>query len=939
MKKKKLTINALAGSNLRKRKKQYAIMIIGIILAMVFSSSVIISMFSLKESRYEIGRNGIGVQDEIILNVSENSMEQAKKDGYVDEFGYAYMLGYASTDAKDKDNGFYIAWLDDNAKKLSYQSFIEGAYPTKENEIAVENSALIRLGIEAKIGDEISLEVFPQNGISHIDHSNQKKYKLVGIVADKASNIDRTIKTDTMNEKRVPAAFVCAGTETDAGGKESLAAYVTLADFDYPKYIKIDDEYTVPNNKNTVFQQEYLNEKYNASNDEFYMIETEYMRYAYGYNHLENSVHYMGVIGIVLALTSCVAIVNSFNSNIKERKQQIGMLRAVGTTKKQIVRILGREAVIISLISVPVSLGISYLLVLALSLFYGEDFVLTIDAVSVIVCGAVGFITVMLAALIPIIHATRITPMQAIRNVEVARKMKIKNLKTQKSFSVPKLLAKRSMAFHKGNQIAVSVLLVSTILFSCFGFSLISYEKTHLYKSGYDYYIGGAFIDGAISEQGIITDNDKQNICAVPYVTGYGVKNCDINVMIDEFTDYFKIVSGESVYVSYTGFDEYGVTAENYAELNKTEFSEYYSDIKSQAGYNRDYIPTTLTAIDDWKLETLESYLVSGKINLDKLASGEEVILIAPQKAAVGLIEYYTQQEIVLLDEKIEDGFEPAFYGEFEYKAGDMIDLSMIHYDDEETIYAENETIYNIDRVDKKAKIGAVISPNAFETKENRGILQYDSNYLSVLTSIAGMNQFSNNLNYECIYMYANGEITDEIDDAVTSAINPMLYKYNTEVDSIYQYEKRSNESNNSDLVAMLALMIIGFAICASLTNNAFTASIRERKRELGTLRAVGISRKEFVESYVRQLLKTFTLGYGLGFGIYVLIYVVYSVVVYFINQTDRHYLHETEVEISFNPWITVVFCIVLFAICSINLWIKIRKEMKNSIIDNIREL
>ncbi|MDE5996295.1 MAG: ABC transporter permease, partial [Eubacterium sp.] len=740
---------------------------------------------------------------------------------------------------------------------------------------------------------------------------------------------------DTLNEKRIPAAFVCAGTETDAGGKESLAAYLTLADFDYPKYIKID-EYTIPNNKNTVFQQEYLNEKYNVSNDEFYVIETDYTHYSYSYNQIETGVHYMGIIGMVLALTSCIAIVNSFNSNIKERKQQIGMLRAVGTTKKQIVKILGREAFIISLISIPVSLGISYLLVLALSLFYGKDFVLTIDVIAVVVCGVVGLITVMLAALIPIIHATRITPMQAIRSVEVARKMKIKKIKTQKSFSVPKLLAKRSMAFHKGNQIAVSVLLVSTILFSCYGFSLISYEKTHMYESGYDYYINGwasgeVYIDGWTNRG--ITDIDKQNICAVPYVTGYGVKNCEINVMIDEFTDYFKIVSGESVYVDYTGFDKYGVTAENYAEMNKTEFREDYSDIKSQAGYNRDYIPTTLTAIDDWKLETLKDYLVSGEINLDKLASGEEVILIAPQKAAVGLIDYYTQQEIVLLDEKIEDGFEPALYGEYEYKAGDMIDLSMIHYNDAETIYAENETIYNIDRVDKKAKIGAVISPNAFKTKENQRILQYDSDYLSVLTSIAGMNQFSNNLNYECIYMYANGEITDEIDEAVISTINPMLYKYDTEGDSIYQYEKRSNESNNSDLVVMLALMIIGFAICASLTNNAFTASIRERKRELGTLRAVGISRREFVESYVRQLLKTFGLGYGLGFGIFTLGYLICQLVVYIKNLKPENRLYPSEVVIDFNPWVTIAFCIILFAICSIHLWVKIRKEMKNSII------
>ncbi|MDE5669900.1 MAG: FtsX-like permease family protein, partial [Eubacterium sp.] len=123
------------------------------------------------------------------------------------------------------------------------------------------------------------------------------------------------------------------------------------------------------------------------------------------------------------------------------------------------------------------------------------------------------------------------------------------------------------------------------------------------------------------------------------------------------------------------------------------------------------------------------------------------------------------------------------------------------------------------------------------------------------------------------------------------------------------------------------------------ITNNAFTASIRERKRELGTLRAVGISRKESVESYVRQLLKTFAIGYGIGFGMFTVIYFVCAMVVYFKNQSIKAYVSSLEFVFDFNPWVTVLFCVILFGICSINLWVKIRKEMKNSIIDNIREL
>lgn len=41
----------------------------------------------------------------------------------------------------------------------------------------------------------------------------------------------------------------------------------------------------------------------------------------------------------------------------------------------------------------------------------------------------------------------------------------------------------------------------------------------------------------------------------------------------------------------------------------------------------------------------------------------------------------------------------------------------------------------------------------------------------------------------------------------------------------------------------------------------------------------------------------------------------------------------------KFSIWETVVACALLFIFCAVNLWLKIKKEMKHSVIDNIREL
>ena len=50
--KNKLTVNDIALANIRQRKKQYLIMIIGIVLAMVFSGSIVFFMATAKETSH-----------------------------------------------------------------------------------------------------------------------------------------------------------------------------------------------------------------------------------------------------------------------------------------------------------------------------------------------------------------------------------------------------------------------------------------------------------------------------------------------------------------------------------------------------------------------------------------------------------------------------------------------------------------------------------------------------------------------------------------------------------------------------------------------------------------------------------------------------------------------------------------------------------------------
>ena len=115
-----------------------------------------------------------------------------------------------------------------------------------------------------------------------------------------------------------------------------------------------------------------------------------------------------------------------------------------------------------------------------------------------------------------------------------------------------------------------------------------------------------------------------------------------------------------------------------------------------------------------------------------------------------------------------------------------------------------------------------------------------------------------------------------------------------------------------------------------SIINNFLTARIRENKREMGTLRAVGATHGNLTMSYIRQLLSMFGWGTGIGFGIFI---IAYSGLYIYCKIKEFEFIFT----LSVLPAIAAT--VIIFAVCSLNLYFKIKKETKNSIIDNIREL
>ena len=918
MKKKKLTFNALALGNLKHRKKRYTLMILGIILSMVFSSSIIYFGFSIYTTSQEQRKAELGLYDKFFGVFNEEMYEAGKSRGAFEETGFGETLGLIFTDEDEKINGTPIAKLDETAKKLVNPILIEGSFPEKQGEIAIEQTTLLQLGITAKPGDKIKLKMQVQNGEDLLPKIKEKTYILSGILKDKRVNILYSVD----NKDVLPAAFVSEYEKVDLGGKANKIVYYKLTDDGWNIIYDVMAEYDGFTKEIDVYSEvgEFMSDQF-------------------------SSLMFIGTIVVILLLASSVGIVNAFTSNLKERKKQIGMYRAVGATKRQIRKLFGREAVLLSVICTPISLLISYgaVKIVVNNLFENAYFQPNIWVL--LACGAFSIICVMAASFIPLVSASKISPMQAIRNIEATRKLKNKKVKSQKDFNVSKLIAKRNLVISKGKLVVVSVFLVITIIFSSYAVSYLTFAKDDLYEQEYDYELHlsrdtGTFAINYPKGNNGFTENHKQSVLMNENIrSAYGYKTANVNILVDKMTEYQQIADADYFPpdMELLSLDE-----SNYQEVFKHRMSQEKLDIANVAGYEGAFITSEIIALDEKLINEIDN-LRDGEIDIAKLNSGEQVLLLAPEKVYLTLrsdehgnwLNVYEQLSHIeqAKERDGENAIKILAEKECDFKVGETLDLSILYSEKSNEDYdITGETVVKKEDLEinnKKVEIGAVAdSSNA---NEMLMLIGFGGAPFKIITTVEGMEHFFPKAKYKEIMFELKDECNDEIDAEIIDLLKGVVNCVDeSDYMSNYEYNQEQKETVKELIFLVYAIVILLFTICGSIINNTISANIKEDKKKIGTLRAVGANEKEISKSYILQLLSMFKWGFGIGFGGFALSYLIIVLTNKYTSLADA---------LVFNPWVTLLLGLILFAICSLSVYTKIRKETRNSIVENIREL
>ncbi len=956
MKDTKMTYSKLALGNLKNRKKQYTLLIIGIILSMFFSSASLFFVASTVSSMEETTVNLVGKTDYILPNADQiDKCEEALEYAFK-KVGYGSFMGLAVAPKGETDEGFIITKFDDNAKEL-FVKILEGHYPQAPDEIAIEKEALLRAGFkEATVGDTITVNLYPQNKDVHLEKSTKKEFKIVGILQNRRVNIERACH---LNYLELPAAVVSDDYLISPGGSPSTFALAYNG-----------DNFSIK--KHSTAYNDFM--KYLDYEDDFLKIRAAeislYVRYDWELMESVNPIYLAAFFVGMMALVANIGIVTSFSTNLKERKKQIGLLRCVGATKMQIIKIYLLEALVLSLICTPVSVVLALVVTYLAIPFFGEYFVFKPEFWTVPLSIGVSIVIVILSAIIPLISAARISPMQAIRNFDIQRKLKNFKVKISKDFDVSKLIAKRNITLMKFKNNLTSFIICASIFVSCIvlAFAQVDIDELNTQASQYDYVIYQTEGEGISSymanyeEFNGYSENDLNELLSVPY-TDTVLSSAEIGgyIEVPKLTEYMHGLR----YLNHTYSTTLPYPANKETAINDSRRPIVEHDyVKNATGIKGETISFQILALDDNALLDLQKTAekseikenIEGKIDIEKMKTGENVILVVPDE-----IDIMIQQEfnnIVGNNTYISASWgKTTFYGNEDgetlesdyilnrdFTVGQDLKIGCIqankHLEFGKDLYelGENKVPPVYKKNDFTSKIGAIanniVTGYAYD-------LYYTDNVPTIIISHDILDKLTPTADYKSFAVKLNTECTKEIDKLYNDIFEEISLGKSHDIHSNYDDIQDNKNHIYTWIIIVLCIIFVMFTLSGSLVNTSITSRIHQGRKSIGTLRAVGASEKELISSYIRQFVSVMLKGVISGYTLFT----AFGLIFYFVGLS--YGFHDFG-SVCYSPaykyllvplGLITIPAFILFVSCCINMISKIKKEMKNSIVENIREL
>ncbi|MHB9926004.1 ABC transporter permease [Clostridium botulinum] len=879
----------ITGRYLKQNKKRTILTIVGIILAISLFSGIGNLFFSMRDGLVTNERKNKGNYEVKYFGVNKDKVNKLSNNFEIKDYGVS------------KDNNFFILKDDknkenksamDNKPKIINLDFYdnsmlnnvmtinmkEGRKPKAADEIILEKRAKTKF--RKKVGDyieannidpevlvkslKVDSKITEQSNLQKLQSNEVKSYKIVGYYEKGVS------QTSDLYEAR---GYL---------DKNSMKK-----DDNYSFYANLKEKKNKVDIGKKVGSTVGLSEKKEIDGIPEISFNNAVLRLmAEGNDTLLNKDTMSVFIFIATLIIVCtVAVIyNAFNISVAERINQFGVLRSIGATPGKIRKLVFKEAFIMSIIAIPIGILSGYLgiyttikLMSNSERFVFEGLKIGFYKEVILICIVLTLITIILSVLGPAIKASKVSPIDAIRNSSNLKKEKIRRRKgrlIKLIFGIEGAVAYKNI--RRNNKrfiITVFSLMISLIMF------IIITSMTKM------------------------TDEvTKQLISSAPFDAVIQTKESMDEKFISEIKskDGIKKVYTPKIRRALVYLEKDILNGKYYEKINK--------DMpKSEKIKGKDYVcldQVTYSAYDKSSFEEVKNNLADGKIDTEAL-NNNGVLLINRNEVSkknggrvVADITKYKVGDKIRIP-RTKDKFYPQMgenkkldlKGEFKQgvEKGDFIELTIVGI--------LNKDIFNISAANNS--IGLVFSDKCFE--KNFGKLPIDAVAINYKNEKAGEK-------------YA-GYFEEKAEELQGSYMD--LHSVNDQMDSIQK---------------QIAVFMYGFIAIITIIGmvniiNTITIGLLLRKSEFATLTAIGMTK-----SQLNKMVMLEGLLHGIFTSVFgsIISYILYN----FLLKQSFNFIN-FDIKFPIDVFITGILGVI--AITLLASIIPLRRLKKMSIVENIR--
>lgn len=355
--------------------------------------------------------------------LTEEQFEELKDDPLIDQWGLRRFLGMPTQVPFNKSH-VEIGYSDVNQAHWSYCDPVEGRLPQEgTNEAATDTHVLELLGVEPEIGTDFTV-TFDVDG-----HETTQTFTLCGWWEYDEAVVANHI---LVPESRVDAILAEVGVTPPGSDGMTGSWNLDVMLKHGARSIASDLEKILESHG---FQSESVGENYISTG----------INWGYTGAQLSDKLDptvvaiIVGVLLLIL-LTGYLIIYNVFQISVAGDIRFYGLLKTIGTTPRQLRRIIRTQALLLSLIGIPIGLQLGWLLgnVLTPVIVARLNGVTTVVSASpLLFVGAAAFalVTVLISCRRPGRLAGKVSPVEAVRYTE-AKALKRKRKRSGKGVSL-----------------------------------------------------------------------------------------------------------------------------------------------------------------------------------------------------------------------------------------------------------------------------------------------------------------------------------------------------------------------------------------------------------------------------------------------------------------------------------------------------------------------